>query len=86
MTFVLTFLGKGGTGCTTIAIAVAKHFAHQGKRVLLATQDPGPSLGLLLGTAVGSDPQEITPNFFALQFQSTVLLERVWTEVKAIRS
>jgi arsenite-transporting ATPase len=84
MTFVLTFLGKGGTGCTTVAIAAAKHFALQGKRVLLATQDPGPTLGLLLGTAVGPDPQVIAPNLTALQFQSTVLLERVWTEVKQL--
>ena len=49
MAFILTFIGKGGTGRTTIAIAAAKKLASQGNRVLLAAQDAGPALGLLLG-------------------------------------
>ncbi|HEY9664998.1 MAG TPA: ArsA-related P-loop ATPase, partial [Allocoleopsis sp.] len=52
MTLVLTFLGKGGTGRTTIAIAAAKQLAAQGKRVLLASQDTSPALSLLIGAAV----------------------------------
>ena len=86
MTFVLTFLGKGGTGRTTVAIAAAKHFARQGKRVLLATQDPGPATGLLLGTTLGADPQDVDTNLAAVQLQSTVLLERIWTEVKQLEA
>jgi anion-transporting ArsA/GET3 family ATPase len=49
MALILTFLGKGGTGRTTVAIAAAKRFAAQGKRVLFAGQDPSPALGLLMG-------------------------------------
>ncbi|HSF74622.1 MAG TPA: ArsA-related P-loop ATPase, partial [Microcoleus sp.] len=41
MALILTFLGKGGTGRSTIAIATAKKYAAQGKRVLLLGQDPG---------------------------------------------
>ncbi|HEY9692894.1 MAG TPA: ArsA family ATPase [Oculatellaceae cyanobacterium] len=86
MPLILTFLGKGGTGRTTIAIAAAKKLASLGQRVLLAGQDPGPALGLLLGTSIGSDPMEIAPNLQVVQFQSTVLLERNWEEVKKLEA
>ncbi len=86
MAFILTFLGKGGVGRTTIAIATAKKFAHQGQRVLLASQDPGPAFGLLLGATVGSDPQEIAPNLQAMQLQTTTLMERNWDELKQLES
>ena len=81
MALILTFLGKGGTGRSTIAIATAKKYAAQGKRVLLLSQDPGPGLGILLGTPLTSTPQEIAPNFKAVQVQSAPMLERRWDEV-----
>lgn len=86
MTFILTFLGKGGTGRTTAAIAAARRFAREGQRVLLAGQNPGPDLGIALGTSLGCDPQDIAPNFKAVQFQTTVLLERSWDEVKKLEA
>lgn len=86
MAFILTFLGKGGTGRTTIAIAAAKKFAHQGKRVLLAGQDSSPAFGIALGAAVGADPQEVSPNLHAVQLQTATLLERSWEEVKKLEA
>lgn len=86
MALILTFLGKGGTGRSTIAIATAKKYAAQGKRVLLLSQDPGPGLGILLGTPLTSTPQEIAPNFKAVQVQSAPLLERRWDEVKKLEA
>jgi len=86
MALILTFLGKGGTGRSTIAIATAKKYAAQGKRVLLLSQDPGPGLGILLGTPLTSTPQEISPNFKAVQVQSAPLLERRWDEVKQLEA
>lgn len=86
MALLLTFLGKGGTGRTTIAIAAAKQLSHLGQRVLLIGQDPTPAFGLLLGAAVGTDPTEIGANLQAVQLQSTVLLERNWEEVKKLES
>ncbi|HLO47952.1 MAG TPA: ArsA family ATPase [Kamptonema sp.] len=86
MALILTFLGKGGTGKTTIAIAAAKKFAASGKRVLLAEQDPGPTLGIMLGAAVSGEPQEIAPNLKVVQFQSTLLLEKRWEELKNLES
>jgi arsenite-transporting ATPase len=82
MARILTFLGKGGTGRTTIAIAAAKQFATQGKRVLLVSQDPSPAFGLFLGASVTADPHDIEPNLKAVQLQAAVLLERAWEELK----
>ncbi len=86
MTLILTFLGKGGTGRTTLAIAAARRLAQQGKRVLLATQDCGPAPGLLLGATLTPDPQPVTPQLLAVQFQGSVLLERSWDQLKQVES
>ena len=81
MALILTFLGKGGTARTKTAIATAKLLATQGKRVLLAGQAE-PALSILLGVTIGSDPNEIAANLHLVQFQTSVLLERSWEEVK----
>ncbi len=86
MALILTFLGKGGTGRTTIAIAAAKHLASQGKRVLLAGQDTSPAFGLLLGATPSPDPQQLASNLQVVQLQTTVLLERSWEEVKNLEA
>ncbi|MGI0493035.1 ArsA family ATPase [Alkalinema pantanalense CENA528] len=86
MAFILTFLGKGGTGRTTVAIAAAHRFAAQGRRVLLASQDCSPALGIALGAEVGPDPTTIAPNLEAVQLHSTVLLERAWEELKKLEA
>jgi anion-transporting ArsA/GET3 family ATPase len=85
MALILTFLGKSGTNRTKIAIATAKLLASQGKRVLLAGQAE-PALPILLGLPVGSAPQEIAANLQVVQFQTSVLLERSWEEVKKLES
>ncbi|MDX2217241.1 MAG: ArsA family ATPase [Oculatellaceae cyanobacterium bins.114] len=82
MSFILTFLGKGGTGRTTIAIAAAKRFASQGKRVLFVGQDASPALSLLWETSLSSEPQEVATGLHAVQLQTTALLERSWEELK----
>ncbi len=86
MAQILTFLGKGGVGRTTIAIAAAKRLAGQGRRVLFATQDPGPAVGLLLGTVLEADPQSLEANLDVVQLQATALLERSWEEVKKLEA
>ncbi|MBE9180506.1 ArsA family ATPase [Oculatella sp. LEGE 06141] len=82
MSLILTFLGKGGTGRTTVAIAAAKRYAAQGKRVLLASEDTSPAFGLMLGMQVSSEPQELEPNLHVLQLRAAALLERSWEELK----
>lgn len=82
----LTFLGKGGTGRSTIAIATAKYFANHGKRVLLVGLESGPCLSLLLDKNLTDQPQEIAPNFQAVQLQTTAMLERGWEEIKKLEA
>jgi arsenite-transporting ATPase len=82
MAFILTFLGKGGSGCTTMAIASAKKYASEGKKVLLAVQDSTPSLGWQLGTEVSFPATEISPNLDVVQLKSSQLLENSWEELK----
>ncbi len=86
MAFLLTFLGKGGVGRTTVAIAAAQRLAAQGKRVLLVSQDASPALGIMLGTTIGPDPTSIQANLSVVQLQSTVLLERAWEELKTLEA
>lgn len=86
MSLILTFLGKGGTGRSTSAIAAAKKLASQGKRVLLATQDTSPAFGLLLGATLSPEPQELAPNLQGIQFQTSQLLESSWEEVKKLEA
>lgn len=86
MALILTFLGKGGTGRTTGAIATAKKLAAQGNRVLLLSQDPSPTPSLLLGTALATSPTEVSTNFSAIALHSTLLLEESWEQVKELES
>lgn len=83
MSRIITFLGHGCTN-GTVAIAAAKWFAQQGKRVLLATQRLDPSVEMLLGTPLNTYPQVIADNLQVVQLQTTVLLEQVWDELKQL--
>lgn len=84
MSSIVTFLGKGGTGRTTIAIAAAKKLASRGQRVLLVAHDSSPAYSLLLGVSVSAEPQEIAANLSVVQMSSTFLLEQSWTEAKKL--
>ncbi len=86
MSFNLTFLGKGGSGRTTMAIATAKKFASLGSSVLLIGQDPSPTLSILLGQSVDSSVTEIAPNLKAIQLQGTKLLEQSWEQMKDLEA
>ncbi|WP_121967879.1 ArsA family ATPase [Leptolyngbya sp. BC1307] len=85
MTLILTFLGKGGTGRSTVAIAAAQKLAGAGKRVLLISQEAGPALSLLLGTDVGPSASAVSignQSFQAVQLRTTALLDENWEQLK----
>ena len=88
MTLILTFLGKGGTGRSTMAIAAAQKLTNEGKRVLLLSQEAGPALSMLLGSDVGpaataiGQSNGLTGGFQAVQLQTTTLLEDNWEKLK----
>jgi anion-transporting ArsA/GET3 family ATPase len=86
MASILTFLGKGGTGRTTVAIATAQKLASLGARVLFVEQDPSPIPALLLGSELSTTVGEIAPNLKAVQLSATLLLEQGWNQVKDLEA
>jgi anion-transporting ArsA/GET3 family ATPase len=83
---ILTFLGKGGSGKTTVAIAAAKQQANLGRRVLFVSQDPTPATGILLGVPLADQPQSIGANIQVVAVPATVAIERGWEDVKQVES
>jgi anion-transporting ArsA/GET3 family ATPase len=86
MAQILTFLGKGGSGRTTAAIAAAKQQASVGRRVLAIFQDPTPAAGILLGIPLQATPQPIGVNLAAVQIQATAAIDRGWEEVRKLEA
>ncbi|MFB6276818.1 MAG: ArsA family ATPase [Halothece sp.] len=84
MPMILTFLGKGGSGRSTIAIAAARRLSQEGKRVLLVTQDP--TTDFLLETPLSTEPTSIAAQFWAVKLQAAVLLEESWEEIKKLEA
>lgn len=85
MTLILTFLGKGGSGCSTIAIAAAQKLAAEGKRVLFFTQEAGPATPTLLGSELSATTSAVTSggqSFQAVQLQAAALIEDNWEQLK----
>jgi anion-transporting ArsA/GET3 family ATPase len=83
---ILTFLGKGGSGRTTVAITAAKQQASLGRRVLFVSQDPTPATGILLGVPLTAQPQSIGANLEVVLISATVAIERGWEDVKQVES
>ncbi len=87
MSFILTFLGKGGTGRTTAAIAAAKALSGQGQRVLLLGHEAELGLGLLLDeTGLTTQPQEIASKLSVAILSASMLLEQSWVQVKQLEA
>ncbi|MEL7521682.1 MAG: ArsA-related P-loop ATPase, partial [Cyanobacteria bacterium J06553_1] len=89
MTLILTFLGKGGTGRSTVAIAAAHKLAADGKRVLFCTQEAGIATSLLMGADIGPSVSDATlsdQTFQAVQLQTTALVDKNWEQLKAFEA
>lgn len=73
--------GKGGVGKTTCAAAIALHMATLGKKTLILSSDPTPSLSDIFEVNVG--PGEIpipgTANLTALEIAPEIVLAK-WKE------
>lgn len=86
MSLILTFLGKGGVGKTTTAIAIARAFANQNKKVLYVGQQAENSLSMRLNVELTVEPQTVAANFEAVHLQSATLLERYWDKMKGLEN
>jgi arsenite-transporting ATPase len=86
MALILTYLGKGGCGRTTLAIATARKLAQAGRRVLLAIQDTSPSPAVLLGQSLTAAPAELSANLWVMQLQTATLLEESWEDIKGLEA
>lgn len=73
--------GKGGVGKTTCASAIALKFAIDGKKTLLISSDPTPSLSDIFEIQIGSEETRITDGYqlYGLEISSDIVLNR-WKE------
>ncbi len=73
--------GKGGVGKTTCAASIALKIAMEGKRVLVISSDPTPSLSDIFEVAVGDKESRIHKQYelYGLEVSSEIVLKR-WKE------
>jgi arsenite-transporting ATPase len=73
--------GKGGVGKTTCAAAIALHFSLQGKKTLIISSDPTPSLSDIFEMEIGDQetPIKDVNNLYGVEVSSEVVLKK-WKE------
>ncbi len=73
--------GKGGVGKTTCASAIALKLATDGKKVLVISSDPTPSLSDIFEVSIGNEEVKITENYelYGMEISSDVVLAK-WKE------
>lgn len=73
--------GKGGVGKTTCASAIALHFSLQGKKTLIISSDPTPSLSDIFEVQIGDQetPIESVKDLYGIEISSEVVSKK-WKE------
>jgi arsenite-transporting ATPase len=73
--------GKGGVGKTTCASAIALHFSLQGKKTLIISSDPTPSLSDIFEMEIGDQETAIknVKELYGVEVSSEVVLKK-WKE------
>ena len=73
--------GKGGVGKTTCASAIALHFSLQGKKTLIISSDPTPSLSDIFEMEIGDQetPIESVKDLYGIEISSEVVSKK-WKE------
>ena len=79
---ILLFTGKGGVGKSTMAAGTAALAAAAGQRTLVLSTDAAHSLADAFGTAVGSDPTEVTDLLFVQQVDAQLRFEQSWAQIQ----
>lgn len=80
-TLIVMFCGKGGVGKTTCASSTAIHYAEGGRRTLLISTDPAPSLTDILEVDVKGRITQVpgVVNLEAVELDYTQVFD-MWTE------
>lgn len=73
--------GKGGVGKTTCASAIALHYSSLGKKTLIISSDPTPSLSDIFEMEIGDQetPIKRAENLYGIEISSDVVLKK-WKE------
>jgi arsenite-transporting ATPase len=73
--------GKGGVGKTTCATAIAVHFAQLGRKTLVISSDPTPSLSDIFEVQIGDRQTPITGigGLYGIEISSDVVLN-MWRD------
>jgi arsenite-transporting ATPase len=73
--------GKGGVGKTTCASAIALECALRGKKTLIVSSDPTPSLSDIFETEIGEEERRVREGLelFGMEISSDLILRR-WKE------
>ena len=73
--------GKGGVGKTTCASAIALHFSLEGKKTLIISSDPTPSLSDIFEMEIGDQERPIknAKGLYGIEISSDVVLKK-WKE------
>lgn len=66
--------GKGGTGKSSVAAAVAELASFRGARTLIVSADGSPGAAGLFGPAPGAEALEVRPNLHVLQVDARAAL------------
>ncbi len=80
---ILLYMGKGGVGKTSLAVATALGAAEHGHRVFVLSTDSAHSLGDALGRRVGPRPVQVSEGVVAQEVAALAELDRAWSEIQA---
>jgi arsenite/tail-anchored protein-transporting ATPase len=84
MTTTLLFTGNAGPGIAIAAAATALRAAAGGRRTLLLGLGGAQSLGALLGTPLGAEPQTIALGLDALALDGAAEMAALWERSRAL--
>lgn len=75
-TRIILFGGKGGVGKTTVSAATALLLSKAGKKVLIVSSDPAPSLSDIFETRIGGIIREPVPGLHAIEIDAQQAVEK----------
>jgi len=76
------FMGKGGTGKTSAALATGVVASELGHKTLVISGDAAHSIPDALGMEVGSEPTRMAQDFYVMEVDSRHELEKNWGEIR----